>query len=770
MRKKHSYIDTLFSVFDMYPRHYFVLGSFILAFVIIIWEVFTYTIIDHDFYKKIADDQQIWEVSVPVTRGSILSSNGWWAILATSVRLNDLAIDPTSIWDRAKLIIFLRDVIYKESCASKTQQDCEDSVLKFLRVVELENFVFNEENIKQKIQDYLVKKIGQKKVTSVLLVQGLDLAITDEVKALWLTGIYTNWWNIYVNPEEITNAVAVSQKLSPLISFPEESIQHAIRKREIRYIPLLSRLSIDESSAIREYIKNERDAVKKGFIDDEDSISKFLILSPNPHRYYPENKIASQVLWFVDNEWKWHYWIEWYFNDTLKWEAWEIVSRKDIKGRTIDPIDLDKKSLDREGAIITTTIDKNIQNSVEEILEAGVKKYRANKGSIIVMNPQNGKIVAMANYPKYNPNRPWEVYELEQVKYKDYQNPSNELIWKWVLLEDSQLWKEFYFDSKKILLRKATRPELWNYALKKYKYKNDFGAEVYRNAIISDLYEPGSIMKAITMAVWIDAWEIRRDDFYQNDGPLFIDSFKISDIASECRGYHTFSHALNYSCNVWMVRIVQKVGKSLLHSYLEEFWFGSKTDVTLEWEVALPLGNYEKWPRAKLFTTSYGLWVSVNQLQMAVAYSALANWGMLLRPQIVEKIDYKDGKVVTFKEEVIRQVISKETSDIMIDVLVDGVNNWVAQTGKVEWYAIAGKTGTSQIAYKWWYESGFVPGSTNASFAWFGPAQDPKFVIVVKLHRPRTSNYGWSTSAYIFADVAKYLLDYYKIPQLRGEG
>ncbi len=768
MKRKESYFDRYFNVFDTYPRHYFVLVSFFLAFFIIIWEVFSYTVLDHTFYKKIADEQQIGEVKVPVTRWSIIASNGAGSILATSVRLYDLAIDPTSIGDKAKLVLYLRDIVYRESCISQSKQDCEDNILKFLKVIELENFQFTEKNIKQKLQEYLLKRISQKKVTSVLLVEWLESDIIDDVANLKITWIYTNEWNIYVNPEEIQNSELVAQKLSPIISFPKESIVYAVRKREIRYIPILSRLSIDESSSIKEDIKNEQDAVKKDFIDIEESIYKFIVLTPNPHRFYPENKIASQVLGFVDNSWKGHYWIEWYFNDTLKGEAWELVSRKDIKWRTIDPIDFDKKALDREGAIIYTTIDKNVQNRVEEILEEWVKKYKANKGSIVVMNPKNWEIISMANYPKFDPNKPGDVYELELVKYRQYQNPANELIWRGVLVSDSKNWEEFYFDSKKILLRKAERFELSNYALKKYKYKNDFWAEVYRNAIISDLYEPWSIMKAITMAVGIDSWEVSREDFYQNSGPLYIDSFKISDVSSACLWFHTFGHALNYSCNVWMVRIVQKIWKSLLHNYLQEFWFWDPTDVMLEWEVVLPLGNHEKWPKSKLYTTSYWLWVSVNQLQMAVAYSALANGGLILRPKIVEKIDYKDGKIVEFNKEVVRRVISKKTSDIMINALVDWVNNWVAKTWKVDWYSIAGKTWTSQIAYKWWYESGYIPWSTNASFAWFWPAQDPQFVVIVKLHRPRTNNYWWSTSAFIFADVAKYLLDYYKIPKLQN--
>ena len=753
----------------MYPRHYFIFGLFFVSFCIIISKVFSYTIIDHDFYKEIADKQQIWEVKVPVTRGPILSANWDWSILATSVSLNDLAIDPTSIWNKAKLVIFLREIVFRELCIWKDSEDCKNNVLKFVKKVELEDYQYEEKYLKNIIQEELLKRVSKEKVTSVLLAQWLEWDIPERIERLRFKWVYVTLDNVYINPEEIVDIKEVSEWLGPLISFPIETVEYLIRKRTVKYIPILTRLSINESWELKGYIEEEKAAIKKWFIDEEESVHKFIILSPNPHRFYPENKIASQVLGFVDNQWKWHYWIEGYFNDILKWEAWEIVSRKDIRWRTIDSLDLDSKKNDTQWAVIHTTIDRNIQRNVEDILESGVKKYQANKWSIVVMNPKNGKILAMANYPKFDSNKAWEVYELKNVDYKEFRNPGNQLIDRWVLVEDLEKGDEFIFDGKKINLRPATRPELYNYALKKYKYKNDLWTGVYKNPIISDMYEPGSIMKAITMAVWIDAWEITRDTFYQNNGPISIDNFKIWDVSAACRWYHAYSWAFNYSCNVWMVRIIQKVGKALFYNYLTDFGFWSPTEVTLDWEVALPLKNYEKWPRAQLFTTSYGLWVSVNQLQMAVAYSALANWGLIMRPQIVDKIDFQNGKEIQFKEEVLRRVISKETSDTMIDVLVDSVDSWVANTWKVDWYSLAWKTGTSQIAYKGGYESGYIPGSTNASFAWFGPAQDPKFVIIVRLFRPRTNNYWGLTSAYIFADTSKYLLDYYEIPKLEQQ-
>jgi cell division protein FtsI/penicillin-binding protein 2 len=595
----------------------------------------------------------------------------------------------------------------------------------------------------------------------------LEKDAIEKILDLHYKWIYINNWNLYVNPEEIENRKILARKIAKIISFPEETVFYLIRKRKIKYIHILSKLSIDESSKLENFLKDERVSLGKWYIKEKEAISTFIILIPHHHRFYPENRIWSQIIWFVDKQWEWHYWVEWYYNEILKWEAWEIVSRKDIKWRIINPVDLDKWIIEREWAIIYTTINRNIQKNVEKILKRWVKKYKANKWSILIMDPKTWKIITMANYPSFDTNYPGEVYELEIVRNEDYANLWNQLIWKWVFVEDKIKWKTFFYQWKKILLRKATREELWNEELKKYKYKNDFGSFVYRNSIISDIYEPGSIMKAITMAIWIDSWEITRNTYYQNSWPIKIDQFPISDIAHQCRWYHTFSRAINYSCNVWMVRIAQKIWKALLYNYLSDFWFWKSTEITLDWEVVAPMKNYGKWSNAQLYTTSYWLWINVTQLQMWVAYSALANWGLILRPQIIDKIDFRDNKIIKFKKEIIRRAIDEKTSQVMIDVLVNSIEKWVAKNWKVEWYLLAWKTWTAQIAYKWTYEDKDMPWATNASFAWFWPAQDPKFVIIVKLVRPRTNNYWGLTSAYVFADVAKYLLNYYKIPKVK---
>jgi cell division protein FtsI/penicillin-binding protein 2 len=270
-------------------------------------------------------------------------------------------------------------------------------------------------------------------------------------------------------------------------------------------------------------------------------------------------------------------------------------------------------------------------------------------------------------------------------------------------------------------------------------------------------------MKAITVAIWIDTWEITQNSMYNDEMEIKIDTFTIKNIAKQCMWYHTFWNALNYSCNVWMIRIAQKVWKVLMYDYFNDFWFWEITKIDLTGEVSSKIKPWERWSVAQLLTSSYGLWVSATPIQLAAAYSVIANGWVYIRPSIIEEIRFPDWKIVKYKSEEERRVIKESTSKIVSTMLQDWCVNWVAKNWYVEWYDVWCKSGTAQIAYKWIYETWVW--STIWTFAWFGPIEDPKFVIIVKLDRIRTSSFGWETSWHIFAEVSKYLFDYYGIPK-----
>ncbi len=748
-----------------------VVSVFLFFYLVLIYKLFTYTVFDNEFYNKLADSQQIWKFEVPVNRWKIYSSieREWktldkLSVLATSVNFYDLAIDPKMVWSKEKLWKMLVDLVYDELCKSKDKKTCKDNILKYLKKSEIKDFQTNKDFIKNLLKDYIYKKISKTKLESVSLWNDFKKEEIKKIKNLEIAWVYPKDSTIYVNPEEFNQSSKNIKNIAKAISMNEERLRILTKKRDLRYIPILKKLSMDKYEELKDFKEEESAAVRRWIIEKEDSISSFFIFEARPTRYYPENKIASQVIWFVDSEWVWHYWIEWYFNDILKWNNWQIIAKKDIKWRILDPINSNKKDFNNEWVEIITTIDRNIQEKVETILAKWVWRYLATKGSIVVMEPKTGRILAMANYPTYDLNNYSDVYEIVKINNNDFLNPEIDLLWYPILVEDSLEWEKFYYNDKEIFLREATLKELWQETLVKYRYKNWFWAWVYKNDAISSLYEPGSIMKAITVAIWIDTWEIKANSKYRDSWKVIIDQFKIVNVDQEkCMWYKTFQNALSFSCNVWMVRIMQRLWKPLSHQYLEDFGFWEKTWIDLEWEVFSELKPREKISRANLFTRSYGLWISVTPLQMANAYSILANWWIYMKPKIIEKIIYPDGREQIFKNEAKRRVLKEETSKIITNMLYKSAEVWFAKNGRVEGYSVAWKTWTAEISYRWVYKNWI--GWTNASYAWFWPVEDPKFVIIVKLERPKSNVYWSQTSAHLFREVATYLFDYFEIPK-----
>lgn len=218
----------------------------------------------------------------------------------------------------------------------------------------------------------------------------------------------------------------------------------------------------------------------------------------------------------------------------------------------------------KNGVDITLTIDRNIQKQVSTFLAHAVESFRANKGSVIIMNPKTGAIIAMANYPEYDPNNFTDVYEIERVNSLKYPNPTADLFGVNLYVVDTQSGTFFSnVDGKRLNLRLATENEIQFPVVPKYMYKNKFGAGVYVNDTVTSLYEPGSVFKAVTVAIGIDSGEINPEDTYYDKGYVELDygssKSRISNVARECTGRHSYIHALNWSCNVGMIDIIQKI-------------------------------------------------------------------------------------------------------------------------------------------------------------------------------------------------------------------
>lgn len=733
---------------------------------------FKYTVIDHEFYKQIAYDQQTMVLKNPVSRGSIYSSSESlrWA-LSVSTNLWNLAIDPSQNGSKEKLLSFLSDIVFDEYC--NYGSNCLESMSNYLREDMTGKGDMAISALKAKIRDYLQRKMDTP-VESVEIQRDLEDDMVEIISSWQDPALFFVVNHLYVNPLKVSEPEVLATRLSWVIGMSEEDIIVKFEKKKKRHLEIIRKMNVSTRDAVMTRLANERQAIKNKELTLEDSIVPFIKIEDNLVRFYPEKNITGQITGFVDGDGIGRYGIEGYFEDLLQAESPTERVIKDNANRPIDGYVSRGLITSKNGIDISLTIDRNIQKEIWVRLERAIKQFKANKWSIIVMDPITWAVRAMVNYPDYDPNNYTQVYEMEPVSYNNYKNPYFELFGTPLYVVDTLSGTTFAnIDGQRLKLREAEDREVINYSITKYKYKNGYGSAVYSNDIVSAFYEPGSVFKAVTTAIGIDTWEISPDDTYLDKGYVELTyeggrKGRISNVASQCTWRHSYIHALNWSCNVGMISIIGKIGPSLFHKYLGDFWFWAKTNITLDWENYSQITPYEKWSRTQFFTMSFGQGINTTMLQMAAAYSVLANWGIYMEPHIVESVTYPDGKKVDTIPTPIRRVIKEETSKTITAMLVNGVRNGFAKKWWVPGYTVAGKTGTSQIPYKWGYENRILGQDlwhTITSYGGYAPANNPKFVLIVMINRPRTDQYSENTSSALFSEIAKYLLEYYKIPK-----
>jgi cell division protein FtsI/penicillin-binding protein 2 len=282
----------------------------------------------------------------------------------------------------------------------------------------------------------------------------------------------------------------------------------------------------------------------------------------------------------------------------------------------------------------------------------------------------------------------------------------------------------------------------------------------YKNPIVADTYEPGSTFKTVVMAAGIDAGVISYDTRCPVcSGPRKVGQYLIRTWNNQYQDNPTMVDVLVHSDNTGMVFIGDKLGKQKLYDYLKNFGFGEVTGVDLQDETGSRLRTPQESQDIDFATETFGQGIAVTPMQMVRAVSAIANKGKLMRPHIVEAIQ-RDTERVEIQPEFVRQVISAQAAATMTDIMVKSSEHGEAKFAILPGYRIAGKTGTAQIAI----EGAYDPSKTIASFVGFAPADDPKFVMLVKLNQPSSSQWGSETAAPLFFAIAKELLNYYEIP------
>ena len=286
-----------------------------------------------------------------------------------------------------------------------------------------------------------------------------------------------------------------------------------------------------------------------------------------------------------------------------------------------------------------------------------------------------------------------------------------------------------------------------------------FPKELYKNPVVADSYEPGSTFKVLIMSGAINEDVVKQDTSCDEcSGPIEVGGYQIRTWNSKYLPNLNMKDTIIHSDNTGMVFAGRKLGLDKLYSYIENFGFGNKTGIDLQDESSPDLRLKTSWREIDLATASFGQGIAVTPIQMVTAVSAIANGGNLMEPHVVKEIRDENSSF-QIHPKIVRQVISENTAKVITEMMVAAVDEGEAKFAKPKGFRIAGKTGTAQIPVAGHYDS----DKTIASFVGFAPADNPKFVILVRYDQPTSSIFGAETAAPTFFDIAKQLFNYYKI-------
>jgi len=281
---------------------------------------------------------------------------------------------------------------------------------------------------------------------------------------------------------------------------------------------------------------------------------------------------------------------------------------------------------------------------------------------------------------------------------------------------------------------------------------------IFSNKAISYQYEPGSVFKVITFAAGLEENEIKPEDTYEDKGFVKIGGYTIKNAAEKVWGKRTMKEVLQYSINTGAIFVAKKVGLERFRNWVKKFGFGEKTGIDLPNEIKGDIKNLSENKEIYLATASFGQGIAATPLQIVMSFAAIANGGKLMKPYIVKEI-VSDNFSFKVEPNEIRQVISPQTSEILKELLISAVKEGWGKKAQVKGYLVAGKTGTAEVPYVKGYSK-----ETVHSFVGFAPADNPKFVALVKLDNPTASKFSDQTAVPTFGKLADFLLKYYEIP------
>ena len=501
-----------------------------------------------------------------------------------------------------------------------------------------------------------------------------DIRTADGFSVATTTVIY----NLFVETQKITNKEAFSKNIAKLVNeLDEKSVNEAISKNG-RWIQLSSNILPEERKAIL-----DSDLINKSALHFEETYK----------RYYPEGRMLSHVLGFVgkdknSNE-TGYYGLEQFYDGDLKGQDGLYLLEKSAFDNPIIWGGENKVEAS-DGSTLVLTIDRNIQYLAEKEIKYGVERYGAKSGTVVIVEPNTGAVLAMANYPNYNMSSP--------------------------NLEDSEI----------------------------------------RNSSIGVVYEPGSVMKAITMSVAVDMGLVTPDTTMMDSGPKWYSGHKVDNWDGKHHGLETMTSVLQHSNNIGISWVGLKVGGKNLMEYFDLFGFGRKLGIDLDGEESGLIYPPRNLKDIEIVNAAFGQGIAVTPLQMTMAFAAIANGGKLMKPYVVDKIISSD-KETTMEPVILDKPLTRKTSDIMTKMLTDAVSGGEEKYFVSKKYAVAGKTGTAQVPIP----GGYDEYRTNATFVGYLPKYK-NFVMLIRLEEPTSpSGYSSETAVPLWMKIGEEIANYY---------
>jgi len=523
----------------------------------------------------------------------------------------------------------------------------------------------------------------------------------DKVHPLAINKVY---YNIIANPSKITRPQNITDILVEVLELEEEIVLEKVKKENRYYENIaknIDKIKVNELEGRLEILRQDINKNKEVKKQAKNISDIGIIFEKNVLRLYPDKEVGAHILGFLG-----------YGNGNTRIGSYGLEGyyENELSGKTGHIIG-EKDSAGRllssnqgvdaqDGADIFLTIDNTIQYTACKELEKAIVRYDAESGSVIILETKTGEIKAMCNYPSFDPN-------------------------EYNIVESS---------------------------------------DAYNNNTVYHNYEPGSVMKAISMAIAIDQGKVDPNTVYEDTGEVKYGGYPIKNAGGKIYGWVDMKEVLASSINTGMIFATSEVNNKIFEEYIKKFGFGKLVDIGISQESRGDISQLARGKDIYKATTSYGQGVTVTPLQMVNAINVIANRGKLVQPYIVKRIEYSNGEKEEFYPQEIRQVIDPSTAATVSAMMVHVVDGIHGDKAGVQGYYVAGKTGTAQVAND---KGKYDKDKTIHNFVGFAPNDNPKFTMITKLDYPTAAKYSSDTAAPLFGDIAKFLLEYYNIPPNR---